>query len=259
VILLPLHFAFADRLGRDLEGFVGSPRPLATWEAMRGRFRNEPRRLLAADRPEASTPFLPTYLGLLAYPNAVAGDWTGALWIPRDPLDRATRLFDALARGEEADGAPPITPLVVGLRGYVTEAVDRAGGALGLVRDPRSPRVLAFLQVDPAARGPGGCVLIGARRTTLRTFSPQPGNGVLILTAAPGRGPVPPAGLRLLVTSTGRPPDRRLVQFPRVELPVALARGAGRVDLEFEAPALTDDWRACVLSAEIVAEPDATR
>src|SRR4030095_828997 len=103
------------RLGGDLEGSMGSSRPLATWEANRQRFQGEPRQFVAADRPEASTPFLPTYLGLLTYPNPLAGDWTGALWIPPDPLDRAARLFEGVARGRDDEGVPRITAVVVGL------------------------------------------------------------------------------------------------------------------------------------------------
>jgi hypothetical protein len=256
LLLVPVHLAFADRLGRDFEAFVGSPRPLDSWEAMRRRLREVSGSLVAADRPEASTPFLPTYLGLLVYPKALAGEWAGALWIPSDPLDRAMHLLDALAAGEGAE-APRVIPVVVGLRGFVTAAVDRVSGAIGLVRDPRSPQVLALLQSSSDPTGPGGCVFIARRRTTLRTFSPRPLTAVLTLTSTPGIGPLPPDGVGLLVTSAGQPPELRRVRFPRIEVPVTLARGGGRVELEFPDPSLADDWRVCVLAMGIVAQADA--
>jgi hypothetical protein len=234
--LAPLNVAFAGRLGQDLETFVGTRPALATWETLRASFGERPQAwYLAADTPATSTPFLPTYLGLLTYPHRLSGDWEGGMWVPPDPTDGATRLFDALARGQrEVDGLPVVVVLTA-LRGRITEDVERLeGAAVGLVRQPSSAHVTAFLQPVEPAPGPGGCTWIGGARTALRVYSPVAGGGLLRMTesAAPTQA-----------------------ADPDVELPLRLARGGQRLPILFpDGRANREDPRLCVLSATVIAD-----
>jgi hypothetical protein len=223
--LLPLHVAFVDRLGVDFETFVGSKRPLAAWDALRAGFLGRPAALyVAADTPRASTLFLPTYLGLLTYPNRLAGDWEGALWVPPNPANGVARLFEGLAHGQSAAEGLAVTPIVTGLRGFIAPSVDRLGGAIGLVREPGTASVVAVLQPSDPNPGPGGCVWLGRPRTRLLVYSPREVDAAIRLVATP----------------------------PRADLPATLRRGTTLVELRFEeAERPADERRVCVLSMEV--------
>jgi len=261
IALAPVHWSFAGRLGADLEAFVGSSRPLDTWGAIRGHFLDPSAvRLLAADTPASSTPFLPTYLGLLTYPTRLAGDWHGALWIPPNPANETERLWSLLAQGERLASGDVITPVVTGLRGFVTEAVQPLGGGIGLVKEPTAPHVLAILQPSDDRPGPGGCVWLGRTRTGLVAFSPREVRAVLRLTASPGREAAHRAQ-RVVVASQGESHEISVSEYPYLDLPVLLRRGAGRVDLSFPEEAAGPDGqrRLCVLAMTIRAGDDGPR
>jgi len=235
--LLPVHVGFADRLGLDLEAFVGTKPALAGWERLRAAFLYEREAwYLAADTPGSSTRFLPTYLGLLTYPRPLAGNWEGALWIPKDPGSADARLFAALARGEhEADGLD-IAVVVTSLRGRITDSVEPLAGAIGLVKEPSAARVTALLQaVDGGGRG--GCAWLRGPRTALRVYSPISGRGVLHLTATTGS-----SSSAVAVRSSSD-----------VELPLALERGAHRVVVTLPDTAGREGPSLCVQSSSIAA------
>jgi hypothetical protein len=252
VALLPVTWSLGGRLGTELETFVGSSRPLVTWEVLRKQLAAAaPARVLAADTPAISTTFLPTYLGLLAYPNRLSGDWSGALWIPPNSANGVDDLWDALARGEPHAGGEAIIPVVTSLRGFVTDDVALLGGGIGHVKEPTAAHVLAILQPSDEEPGPGECVWIGRERTTLVAYSPRETTATLRLTARPG-----PAWTsrvqRVVATSQGESHEVRLTEYPDVDLPVLLGRGAGRVQIAFPDDGAGDVRRLCVLSMAIV-------
>jgi hypothetical protein len=233
ITLWPVCWSFAGRLGADLEQFVGSSPSLEAWEAIRNRFvRSTAVRLLAADTPTATTPFLPTYLGLLTYPSRLAGDWSGALWIPPNPANEVDHLWRLLAEGEPHARGEAITPVVTGLRGFVTEAVLPVGGGIGLVKEPTMAHVLAVLQPSDEQPGPGGCVWLGRARTGIVAFSPGAMRATLRLTASPGHAMAHRAQ-RVVVTSQGESREVWVSEYPRIDLPLLLGRGASRVEIAF--------------------------
>jgi hypothetical protein len=249
IALWPVCWAFTGRLGGDLEAFLGSSRSLETWDMVRNRFLGSSAvRLLAADTPATTSPFLPTYLGLLTYPRRLAGDWDGALWIPKNPANEVDHLWSLLAQGEPRANGEAITPIVTRLRGFVTDAVVPMGGGMGLVKEPTTADVLAVLQPSDGQPGPGGCVWLGGARTGIVTFSPREMHATLQLTASPGRA-VANQSQRLVVTSQGESREVWVSEYPRVDLPLLLGRGAGRVEIAF--PEKTgqgeDRRRLCVL------------
>ncbi len=259
ITLAPVYWSLGGRLGTELEAFVGSTRPLEAWGGIRRRFLGSAAvHYLAADTPLATTPFLPTYVGLLTYPKHLSGDWNGALWIPRNPANDAERLWSFLADGERVAEREAIAPVVTGLRGFVTEAVVRLGGGIGLVKEPTTAQVLAVLQPSDDQPGPGGCVWLGRARTTVLAYSPREMKATLRLTASPGRGAAAQA-LSLGVTSGGESHEVLVSEYPRVDLPVLLGRGTSRVQISFPAEAASDPHRLCALSLTLLADDGGPR
>jgi hypothetical protein len=261
VTMAPVYWSFGGWLGAELETFVGSSRPLETWIHVRSRFlMSSAGRLLAADTPASTTPFLPTYLGLLTYPSRLAGDWEGALWIPPSAANEADRLWRLLAQGEPLAVGEPIAAVVTRLRGLVTDDVLRLGGGFGLVKEPTAAHVLAILQPSDDQPGPGGCVWLGRARTSVVAFSPREMRATLRLTASPGRR-VADRAQRVVVASQGESREVWLREYPRVDLPVLLRRGAGRVEISFpeEVAGEQDRRRLCVLSMTIRADDSGPR
>jgi hypothetical protein len=255
-ILAPVILSFGERLGSDLEAFVGSSRPLETWNEIRYRSRRPSNaRLLAADTPKASTPFLPTYLGLLTYPAPLAGDWDGALWIPPDPAHEARRLFDLLADDEASAKDGAITPVVTGLRGFVTDAVAPWGGGIGVVEEPTAARVLALLNpTGDEPPGPGGCHWIGRSRTRVLAFSPREKRATLRLAV----GRAQDSGVRperVVVASQGESREVLLTGSPSIDLPILLGRGTSRVEMRFPDESRDGaERRLCIVALSIVSE-----
>jgi hypothetical protein len=261
IMLAPVYWSFAGRLGAELEAFVGSSQSIETWDEVRQRFLHSPTaRLLAADTPASTTPFLPTYLGLLTYPHRLSGDWEGALWIPPNPANEVDRLWSLLAHGEPLANGEAIAPVVTSLRGFVTDAVVLLGGGIGLVREPTAAHVLAVLRPSDDQPGPAGCIWLGGARTRLVVFSPREMRAILRLTASPGRKTAH-RSQRMVVASQGESQEIRVSEYPRVDLPVLVRRGAGRVEISFpeEVAGVEDRHRLCVLSMTIRADDGGPR
>jgi hypothetical protein len=252
--LTPVYWSFGGRLGAEFEAFVGERRPLQAWDELRRRFLESAAvSYLAADSPRSTTPFLPTYVGLLTYPRRLSGDWDGALWIPPNPANEAERLWCLLADGEGFAKGEAIAPVVTGLRGFVTEAIVPLRGGIGLVKEPTTAQVLAVLQPSDDQPGPGGCVWLGRTRTTVLAYSPREMKATLRVTASPGRG-LATRALSLGITSRGESHEVLVSQYPRVDLPVLLGRGAGRVQISFPDEAASDPHQLCVLSMTLLAD-----
>jgi hypothetical protein len=254
IILAPVAWSLGGRLGADLEAFVGSSRPLETWDEIRQRFRRPSTvRLLAADTPKSTTRFLPTYLGLLTYPGPLAGEWDGALWVPPDPANEAGRLFGLLAEGEPLAKGEAIAPVVTGLRGLVTDAVAPWGGGIGVVKEPTAPHVLALLNPSDEPRGPGGCLWIGRARTRVLAFSPRELRATLRLTSGPAPHAAERRPGRVVVASQGESREVLLTESPSIDLPILMGRGAGRVEIRFpdESREGADRRRLCILGLSI--------
>ena len=251
LVLLPLHWGLAGVLDGSLEAFVGSPRPLDLWPKLRRAFSElPPGALLAADRLQDTTQQLPTHLGLLAYPRRLVGDWTGSVWISPDPDRRFEDLWARLGKGPPRNDPEPVLPLVTGLRGFVTDAVERLGGGIGLVRDGTRPQMLAILNPSDDAPGPGGCVWLGRTRTHALFFSPWKTTAVLEMEAIPGPGARGLAGQRLLVDTPVAACEVLVDQYPEVRIPIRLARGVNRVEIRFldQSRNVEDRRRLCVTS-----------
>jgi hypothetical protein len=248
--LFPLQWGKAGVLGNNLETFVGAPRPLDGWPALCRAFSAlPPGALLAADRLEDTTQQLPTYLGLLAYPRRLAGDWTGSLWVSPDPDRRFVALWDALGHGLPQKGPEKVLPLVTGLHGFVTDAVERLGGQIGLVREGHQPQVLAIFNPSDDAPGPGGCVWLGRARTRVMLFSPGQVAAILEMDAIPGPG-ASRVGQRLVVDTPVAASEVLVDRYPKVRVPIKLERGISHAEIRF--PDLNrnvpDRRRLCVAS-----------
>jgi hypothetical protein len=91
-------------------------------------------------------------------------------------------------------------------------------------------------------------VWLGGTRTGIVIFSPREMHATLQLTASPGRA-VANRPQRLVVTSRGEPREVWVSEYPRVDLPMLLGRGAGRVEIAFpeEIGEGEDRRRLCVL------------
>jgi hypothetical protein len=253
ILLLPIQWGFAEVVGSSLESFVGAPRPLDHWPALRRAFRElPPGALLAADRLRDSSQQLPTYLGLLAYPRRLTGDWTGSLWISADPDRRFAELWATLGNDAPRKGPDHVLPLVTGLRGFVTEGVERIGGQIGLVRDGTRPQVLAILTPSEDSLGPSGCVWLGRARTRALIFSPRNVVGILEMKAVPGLG-AGGLGPRLIVDTPVAAFEVHLDQYSRLRVPIRLETGVNHTEIGF--PDLdrkvVDRRRLCVARFDI--------
>jgi hypothetical protein len=255
--LLPLQWSLAGVLGSPLEAFVGAPRPLDQWPKLRRAFSAlPPGELLAADRIEDTSQQLPIYLGLLAYPRRLTGDWTGSLWIAPDPERRFEQLWATLARDPHQKEPVPVLPLVTGLGGFLAEGVDRLGGQIGIVRDGSRPQMLAILTPSDDALGPGGCVWVGRARTRALFFSPQNVAGVLEMDAIPGPG-ARGLGQRLIVDTPAAAFEVLIDQYSRIRVPIRLQTGVNHSEIRF--PDLdrdvADRRRLCVSRLQVDAVP----
>jgi hypothetical protein len=260
---LAIQWAGAGVLGGSLEAFVGAPRPLDGWPRLRRAFAElPPGALLVTDGIPDTSPHLPIYLGLLAYPRRLAGDWTGSQWIPPDPERRFEKLWAALAEGLPRREEDRVLPLVTGLHGFVGEGVERLGGAIGLVRDGTRPQMLALLTPSDEAPGPRGCVWIGRARTRALLFSPQAVSATLEMEAIPGLG-AGGLGSRLIVDTAAAAFEVAVdPSSSRIRVPIRLDRGIGRAEIRF--PGLerevADRRRLCVARfnlASVQVEPPA--
>jgi hypothetical protein len=230
--LLPIHWGLAGGLGSPLEAFVGTARPLDQWPRLRRAFAGlPPGTLLAADRLRDSSQQLPTYLGLLAYPRPLVGDWTGSLWIPPDPDRRFETLWANLGGGGPRSDRAPVLPIVTGLRGFMTDAVEPLGGEIGRVRDGDRPALLAVLpSVD--ADAPSGCVWLGRARTRAVFYSPGNVAAVLEMEGVPGPG-VGGLGRRLLVDTPVAAFEARIDDHSRIRVPIRLRTGINHAEIRF--------------------------
>jgi hypothetical protein len=156
--------------------------------------------------------------------------------------------------GAEPPGRGPdrVLPLVTGLRGFVTDAVERLGGQIGLVHDGTRPQVLAILTPSEDSLGPAGCVWIGRARTRALIFSPQNIAGVLEMKTVPGLG-AGGLGPRLIVDTPVAAFEVHLDQYSRIRVPIRLEAGVNHAEIGF--PDLdrkvTDRRRLCVARFEI--------
>ncbi len=254
--LLPVHWALAGVLGGSLEAFAGGPRPLDEWPTLRRAFRELPSgTLLATDRIPDTSQQLPLYLGLLAYPRRLVGDWTGSLWIPPDPGRRFVELWAALGKSPR-QGPDAVLPLVTGLRGAVTDGVLRLGGHIGLVRDGTRPQMLAILTPSDDAPGPGGCVWFGRARTRALLFTPRDVDGFLEMEAIPGPG-ARGLGPRLIVDTPVAAFEVPVDQYRRFRVPIRLQTGITHAEIRF--PDLdrdvSDRRRLCVSRFRVETAP----
>jgi hypothetical protein len=254
--LLPVHWAMAAILGGSLEAFVGGPRPLDEWPILRRAFSElPPGTLLATDRIQDTSQQLPLYLGLLAYPRRLVGDWTGSLWIPPDPGRRFVELWAALGKGHR-QGPDAVLPLVTGLRGAVTNGVRRLGGQIGLIRDGTRPEMLAVLTPSDDTPGPGGCVWFGRARTRALLFSPRDADAFLVMEAIPGPG-ARGLGTRLIVDTPVAAFEVPVDQYRRFHVPIRMQAGINHTEIRF--PDLDreveDRRRLCVSGFHLEAVP----
>jgi hypothetical protein len=254
--LLPIQWGLAGKLGRSFETFVGATRPLDRWPGLRQSFRElPPGALLAADRIPDTSQHLPTYLGLLAYPRRVTGDWTESLWISPDPKREFEALWTRLDKGAAADGPDRVLPLVTGLHGFVTESVLRLGAGFGALHDGTNPQVVAILTPTDASLGPGSCVWLGRARTRALLFSPRSVSAVLEMKALPGPG-ARGLGARLIVDTRAAAFEVVVDGSSRIRVPIRLERGVNHAQIRF--PELdrevTDRRRVCVSEFRILTD-----
>ncbi|HEY6553755.1 MAG TPA: hypothetical protein VI669_10375 [Vicinamibacteria bacterium] len=258
--LLPIQWGLAGKLGKSFEAFVGAPRPLDRWLGLRRSFLElPPGTLLAADRIPDTSQHLPTYLGLLAYPRRVTGDWTGSLWISPDPNREFDALWTRLEKGAVAEGPDRVVPLVTGLHGLVTESVLRLGAGFGALRDGARPQVMAILTPTDSSRGPGGCVWLGRARTRALLFSPRRVSAVLEMKALPGPGALG-LGARLIVDTRAAAFEVVVDGSSRIRVPIRLERGINHAQIRFPDldREIADRRRVCVAEFRILTD-DAER
>jgi hypothetical protein len=210
-LLVPLslasaHLPWSRTLGQAMREILPGT-TLARLPALKQRIQElPPGTLLVVGRPVNAHRWLGTALALLAYPRAIAGDWTDGATVTNGPAGD-----ELYARLVERWRDPHVVALVAGYVPFQPGGVAPLGGGLARLLpqdDPVLVHVVNPAGLTTAAGAPS--FDIGKGRTKLVVFSPAATRAELALTLAPYPGR---PGKRLLAFQSAEDYSHRAVRL----------------------------------------------
>jgi hypothetical protein len=225
--LAPVHWTWSRQLGLTMREVLPLARPLEELSALKSRIQSlPPGTLLVVGRPANANRWLSAYTGLLAYPRAIAGDWSDSASLSN--ADDSVRLYERLLpRWDE----PRVVPIVAGYVPFQAGGVEDLGG--GFARLLPLARPLPLHVVNPSGLGrdeSSGRPLfaMGRGRTKIVVFSPAARAAELRVTLRPYAGR---PGTRLLAFLAAEDYSHRGVRLASEGTPVAVLPLAGETAL----------------------------